>query len=78
MGLYTPSEKSPAITQHLDATTKLLWGISRTEAIENDKCVWSLDKPFPTIHIIPTSDSTAIAEYRISALCETCQKEMFT
>jgi hypothetical protein len=67
--MLTPSDKSPAIENFLEATT------GRSSAITEALCI---KPPFGCGKAItPFRDEKSAAEYRISGLCQTCQDEVF-
>ena len=68
--MTTPSDKSPAIANFLEAN------FGRTTAIEGNHCIpppMGCGKPIEGFR-----DELSAKEYRISGLCQTCQDEVFS
>jgi hypothetical protein len=66
-----PTKKATHIKEVLDTWTKRHLGISRTEAITKDICVWC-KRPATEF-----KDEISRREYRISGMCQSCQDETF-
>lgn len=63
--------KSPITTKFLDDFTKQMTGISRTESLNKQICV------FCHCPITEFRDDLSIKEYSISGLCQKCQDTVF-
>jgi len=69
-----PTEKSPELENVIHST----FGFSRTDNIKANRCV---PKPIGCGKIIDPdtefTDATSIREYKISGLCNDCQRKIF-
>lgn len=64
-----PSEKSPTISNYLNAVS------GRTVAIRSNQCI---PPPFGCGKLIGSfTDMSSYKEYTISGLCQNCQNEIF-
>lgn len=64
-----PSYKSPGIAEFLEKQ------FGRTSAIKKNRCI---DKPIGCgLPALAFRNATAVAEYRISGLCQNCQDAIF-
>ncbi len=69
--MTTPSEKSPDMETFLDDLGRILFGVSRTEAIEGDICI---ECKGPATEF---RDDLSRKEFMISGMCQKCQDETF-
>jgi len=68
-----PSKKSPQVRKFLDELWKKDYGISRTEAIKNNRCAICKKK----VEKEDFDSEKALKEFRISGFCQDCQNRIF-